>query len=133
MCLLRTENFASVLGPGASTYSTAHSPAVRRQRKPLGCAVFCKGGTTGFPSTAIALSTTPQDLKRAINVFSVAFYQAYVINYSPVPIISQVIATLFCPANCRKGGGGEGGGWWETPISTKLHFTRHGKCLLSWK
>lgn len=116
-----------------STETTTHSTAVRRQRKPLDCAVFCKGGTTGFPSTAIALPITPQDSKRAINVFSMALYQAYVINYSPVPIISQVIATHFCPANCRKGGKGEGGRWWETPISTKLDFTHDGKCLLSWK
>lgn len=102
---------------------TAYSTAVRRQRKPLDCALFCKGGTTGFPSTALALPTTPQDSKRAINVFNMALYQAYVINYSPVLIISQVIATLFCPANCRKGGKREGGRWGETPISTKLDFT----------
>lgn len=90
---------------------TAHSAAVRRQRKPLDCAVFCNSRTTDFPFTAIALPITPQASKRAINVFSMALYQAYVINYSPMPIISQVIATLFCPANCRKGGKGEGGRW----------------------
>lgn len=76
--------------------------------------------------------TAPQGSKWAINVFSMALYQAYAINYSPVPIISQVIAPLFCPANCTKGGRGEqeGGG---TPISTRLDFTCNGKCLFSWK
>lgn len=99
----------------------------------MGCAVFCKGRTTGFPSAAITLPTTPQDSKWTINVFSMALYQAYAINYSPVPIISQVIAPLFCPANCTKGGRGEGGRQGEMPISTRLDFTRDGKCLFSWK
>lgn len=138
-CVLPKGNKA--LGTGVSTSSDihgvltlpAHSVAVRRQRKLSVCAVFYKGGTTGFPSAAIALPTTPQDSKWAINVFSMALYQAYATNYSPVPIISQAIAPLFCPANCTKGGRGEGGRRGETPISTRLDFTRDGKCLFSWK
>ena len=94
---------------GAAALSPpAHNVAVRRQRKLLGCAAFRTGGTTGFPSTAIALPTTRQDSKWAINVFSMALYQAHTINYSPVSIISQVIAPLYCPANCTKGGREEG-------------------------
>lgn len=133
----------SVLSTGVSAWSDihgaemlslpAHSVAVRRQRKLLGCAVFFKGGTTGFPSAAITLRTTLQDSKWAINVFSMALYQACAINYSPVPIISQVIGPLFCPANCTKGGRVEGGRRGEMPISTMLDFTRDGKCLFSWK
>lgn len=142
MCFLRTEKPCICSGhwclnPLTSAEQgaepTAHSAPVRSQRKPLDCAVFCKGGTTGFSSTAIALPTTPQNSKRTVNVFSMALYQAYVINYSPMLIISQVIATLFCPANCRKGGKGEGGRWGETSISTKLDFACDRKCLFSWK
>lgn len=72
-----------------------------------GPAVFCKVELLLSSPRPVSLPATLPGSKWPINVFSMALYQAYSINYSPVPIIIQVIRPFFHPPNCTKVAVGE--------------------------